>query len=56
MYLSQLFGGDTLTAVITGTNLLRCMALSVLLAFIGWLYPVHVALESNPIVAMRGQI
>ncbi len=56
MYLAQLFGGEVLTAVFNAKNAARCMALSVLLAFIGWLYPVHVALSSNPVTAMRGQI
>ena len=54
--LVQLFGGNRINAVLTLTNILRCLAISVALAFLGWLYPVHVAMESNPIVAMRGQV
>ena len=56
MYLAQLFGGNTLSTVITVKNISMCMALSILLAFIGWLYPVYIALHASPIEAMRGQI
>lgn len=54
-YLSQLFGGDRLVTSVTFSNLARCMLLSVLLAFVGFLNPVRVALQCNPAVAMRGQ-
>lgn len=54
--LVQLFGGNSINAVLTARNILRCMGISVVLAFLGWIYPVHVAMESNPIVAMRGQV
>ncbi len=56
MYLAQLFGGSTLSTVITLKNIAMCMVLSVLLAFIGWFYPVYIALHVSPIEAMRGQI
>ena len=56
MYLAQLFGGTTLSTTVTAQNLVSAMILSVVLAFIGWLYPVHVALSASPTEAMRGQI
>ena len=55
-YLIQLFGSNTLSTVVTVENIVRCMVLSVLLAIAGWVYPVHIALESNPVVAMRGLV
>ncbi len=54
--LIQLFGGETVTTVLNASNIGSCLALSVLLAFLGWLYPVHVAMKASPIVAMRGQL
>ena len=52
-YLVQLFGGNQLKTIVTLTNLGRGMLLSVLLAVIGWLYPVHIALDTSPVVAME---
>ena len=52
-YLSQLFGGTVLTATITFKNILRTSIVTAILALIGWLYPVKVALSSNPVEAMR---
>ncbi len=54
--LVQLFGGSVLETVLTPGNIGGCLALSCALAFLGWLYPVRVALDSNPVEAMRGQI
>ena len=54
--LVQLFGGSVLETVLRAGNICGCLALSLALAVLGWLYPVRVALESNPIEAMRGQI
>ena len=53
-YLIQLFGGSRLSTIITKYNIIRCMALSVLLAVIGWLYPVRIALAVSPVTAMQG--
>ncbi len=53
--LVQLFGGSHVRTVLTTSNLVRCMGLSCLLAVIGWLYPLRIALGTNPVVAMRGQ-
>lgn len=52
-YLIQLFGGNTLKTSVTLSNLGCGMLLSLLLAVIGWLYPVHIALETSPVVAME---
>lgn len=52
-YLIQLFGGSQLKTVVTLSNLGRGMLLSLVLAIIGWLYPVHIALETSPVVAME---
>ncbi len=52
-YLIQLFGGTTLSTEISLRNISNCMGLAVLLAIIGSLYPVHVALDSSPVAAMR---
>lgn len=54
-YLMQLFGGSTLKTVVTASNILGSLGLSVVLAVVGWFYPVKVALETNPVAAMRGQ-
>ena len=53
MYLIQLFGGTELKPSVTFSNLLSGMALSLLLAVIGWIYPVHIALDTSPVVAME---
>jgi putative ABC transport system permease protein len=53
-YLIQLFGGTTLSTSVTLSNIGSCMVLSVLLAIVGWFYPVHIALETSPVVAMEG--
>lgn len=52
-YLIQLFGGTQLKTVVTLSNLCGGMLLSLLLAIIGWLYPVHIALDASPVVAME---
>ncbi|MCR5386656.1 MAG: ABC transporter permease [Treponema sp.] len=52
-YLIQLFGGTQLKTSVTALNLLSGMCLSLLLAVIGWLYPVHIALDTSPVVAME---
>lgn len=52
-YLVQLFGGNCLRTVVTQSNILMAMGLSLLLAVIGWLYPVHIALDTSPVVAME---
>lgn len=52
-YLIQLFGGTTLETKVTLSNILSGMGLSLLLAIIGWLYPVHIALDTSPVAAME---
>lgn len=52
-YLIQLFGGTELMPSVTAGNLLFGMMLSVLFAFIAWIYPVHIALETSPVAAME---
>ena len=55
-YLAQLFGGKTLTAAITASNAIQNLSLSVLLAVVGCIYPVRVALRATPVEAMRRQV
>lgn len=55
-FLIQLFGGSTIQTIITASNVAYCMLLSILLAFIGTMYPMHIALKSNPVTAMRGAL
>ena len=52
-YLVQLFGGDTLRTVVRPSNILGGMALSLVLAFVAWIYPVRIALETSPVAAME---
>ncbi len=52
-YLIQLFGGDTLRAVVRLPNLLSGMALSLILALVAWIYPVRIALNTSPVAAME---
>ena len=54
--LVQLFGGNALRCTLLPTNITLCMGVAVALTFIGWYFPVRIAMEANPIVAMRGQI
>ena len=54
--LVQLFGGNSLKCVLLPTNISLCMGVAVALTFIGWYFPVRIAMDANPIVAMRGQI
>lgn len=51
-YLIQLFGGTVLKTKVTLQNIASGMMLSLLLAVIGWLYPVHIALDTSPVEAM----
>ena len=55
-YLAQLFGGKTLSAAITASNAIQNLALSVVLAVVGCVYPVRVALRATPVEAMRRQV
>lgn len=55
-YIAQLFGGKTLTAAITASNAIQNLALSVVLAVVGCVYPVRVALRATPVEAMRRQV
>ena len=52
-YLIQLFGGDTLRTVVRSSNILSGMLLSLILAFVAWIYPVKIALNTSPVAAME---
>ena len=52
-YLVQLFGGTTLSTVVSASNIFWGMALSLVLAFVAWIYPVQIALGTSPVVAME---
>ncbi len=54
--LVQLFGGNSLRCTLLPTNISLCMGVVMALTVIGWYFPVRIAMEANPIVAMRGQI
>ena len=55
-YLMQLFGGKTLTFAITASNAIQNLVLSLVLAVVGCVYPVRVALKATPVEAMRRQV
>lgn len=52
-YLIQLFGGTTLNTAVSVSNIFWGMALSLVLAFVAWIYPVQIALGASPVVAME---
>ncbi len=52
-YLIQLFGGTQLKTIVTSANIAAAMTLSLILAVIGWIYPVRIALETSPVMAME---
>lgn len=52
-YLIQLFGGDTLRAVVRPSNIMSGMILSFVLAIVAWIYPVRIALGTSPVAAME---
>lgn len=52
-YLIQIFGGNILKAVISFSNILVCLGLSFILGVIGWLYPVKISMDVNPVQAMQ---
>ena len=52
-YLIQLFGGTTLNTAVSVSNIFWEMALSLVLAFVAWIYPVQIALGASPVVAME---
>lgn len=52
-YLIQLFGGETLSTAVSASNIFWGMALSLVLAFVAWIYPVQIALGTSPVVAME---
>ena len=54
--LVQLFGGNSLRCTLLPSNISLCMGVAAALTVIGWYFPVRIAMEANPIVAMRGQI
>ncbi len=51
-YLKQLFGTNLVIRV-TGKTVSLCMLLSLLLTFVGWLFPLRIALNTSPVTAMR---
>ena len=54
--LIQLFGGEQLKAVMLPSNVTLCMTVASILTLIGWYFPVRIAMDANPVVAMRGQL
>lgn len=54
--LVQLFGGNSLRCTLLASNISLCMGVAAALTLIGWYFPVRIAMQANPIVAMRGQI
>ena len=52
----QLFGGKTLAFAITASNAIQNLVLSLVLAVVGCVYPVRVALKATPVEAMRRQV
>ncbi len=52
-YLIQLFGGDTLKTVVRFSNIMSGLLLSLILAFVAWIYPVNIALNTSPVAAME---
>lgn len=53
-FLIQLFGGNSLVTVVKASNLIKCFCVSLILGMIAWIYPVYTALNTSPVVAMRG--
>ncbi|WP_257225372.1 ABC transporter permease [Treponema parvum] len=53
-FLIQLFGGNTLAAKITFSNLRNSLGMSLILGVIGWIYPVRAALSISPVQAIQG--
>lgn len=53
--LSQLFGGDVLTAFVSYKNIFDVFILVFILGIIAWIYPVRTALTMSPTVAMQGE-
>lgn len=52
-YLIQIFGGSTLKTIITASNIVKCLVLSVILGIIGWIYPVKISMDVSPVQAMQ---
>ncbi|MCQ2585360.1 MAG: ABC transporter permease [Treponema sp.] len=52
-YLVQIFGGNTLKTIITVSNIIKCLILSVILGIIGWIYPVKISMDVSPVQAMQ---
>ena len=52
-YLIQIFGGNTLKTIITASNIVKCLVLSVVLGIIGWIYPVKISMDVSPVQAMQ---
>lgn len=53
-FLIQLFGSDTLDFSVSFMTILKALGLSVILGFLGWIYPVRNALKVSPVKAMQG--
>ena len=52
--LVQLFGGTSIRTSLTFSNIGGALALSCVLALAGCLYPLRIAVRTNPVAAMRG--
>lgn len=53
-FLIQLFGSDTLDFSVSLLTVFKALILSVILGFLGWIYPVRNALKVSPVKAMQG--
>lgn len=53
-FLIQLFGNDILEFFVSLKTIIKSMLLSVILGFVGWIYPVRTALKVSPVKAMQG--
>ena len=53
-FLIQLFGGTTITSILSVSVVLKSMMLALVIGLIGWIYPVRSALKVTPVKAMQG--
>lgn len=53
-FLIQLFGGTTITSILSASVILKSMLLALVIGLVGWIYPVRSALKVTPVKAMQG--
>ena len=53
-FLVQLFGSDAIKVSVSAGNVFKLFLLVILLALLGWIYPVINALKVTPVDAIRG--